>query len=142
MIRARAESGDMSLAHAGARIIGAIVLGDKPPHYIDPAGDGREIYISGFITTRAPDARTVGRLLLHHTKATAARAGVGLLRLDCYAGGDGALVRYYESVGFEQVTRFTVELLGATYTGCLLEQRLTHDPTELIGHTGGGCTVS
>lgn len=63
---------------------------------------------------------------------------MSLLRLDCYAGGDGALVRYYESVGFEQVTRFTVELFGAPYTGCLLEQRLP----KLTGRSGTGCTAS
>jgi GNAT superfamily N-acetyltransferase len=124
MIQARAESGDMWLAHTGDRILGAIVLGDKAPHYIDPAAHGRQIYITGFITSRAPDARTAGQILLQHAKDTAYREGISLLRLDCYAGGDGALVAYYESVGFEQVTRFSVELLGATYTGCLLEQRL------------------
>jgi hypothetical protein len=77
-------------------------------------------------------------LLLRHAKATADRTGVSLLRLDCYAGGAGALVRYYESVGFEQVTRFTVELFGKSYTGCLLEQRL---PT-VNGRTGRGCTAA
>jgi GNAT superfamily N-acetyltransferase len=137
-IRGRVESGNMWLARAGERILGAIVLGDKAPDYIDQPADGPEIYITGFITSRAPDARAAGQLLLRHAKATAARSGMSLLRLDCYAGGDGALVRYYESVGFEQVTRFTVELFGAPYTGCLLEQRLP----ELTGRSGTGCTVS
>jgi GNAT superfamily N-acetyltransferase len=122
MIQARAESGDMWLAHIGDRILGAIVLGDKAPHYIDPADHWPEIYITGFITSRAPDARTAGQRLLQHAKDSAYREGISLLRLDCYAGGDGALVAYYESAGFEQVARFSVELLGATYTGCLLEQ--------------------
>jgi hypothetical protein len=59
-----------------------------------------------------------------HARAVARQRGAGLLRLDCYAGGDGALVAYYESVGFQQVVRFTVEILGTPYTGCLLQQRL------------------
>jgi GNAT superfamily N-acetyltransferase len=124
LIRARVESGAMWLAHNGGLLLGAIVLGDEAPSYVDPAGE-REIYISGFITSRAPDARAAGRLLLHHAKTAAADAGISLLRLDCYAGGTGGLVAYYESVGFEQVTRFTVDLSGVAYTGCLLELRLT-----------------
>lgn len=54
---------------AGERILGAIVLGDKAPDYIDQPADGREIYISGFITSRAPGARAAGQLLLRHAKA-------------------------------------------------------------------------
>jgi hypothetical protein len=30
------------------------------------------------------------------------------LRVDCWAGGEGALVRYYEAAGFTATTRFTV----------------------------------
>ena len=33
--------------------------------------------------------------------------GVSLLRVDCYAGGDGKLVRYYESNGFTRTEAFT-----------------------------------
>jgi hypothetical protein len=94
-------------------------MDDQPPVYIRPAGEA-EIYISGLITSGGALARTVGRALLGHAKATAQRAGIGLLRLDCYAAGDGALIRYYESVGFHQVTSFTIGLMGAPYTGCLL----------------------
>jgi GNAT superfamily N-acetyltransferase len=124
MIRGRAGSGKMWLAHAEGQVLGAIVLGDKAPSYIDQPAEEAEIYIGGLITSRAPHARTVGRTLLDHAKTTARRADISLLRLDCYAGGDGGLVAYYESVGFHQVTRFTVELMGAPYTGCLLQQRL------------------
>jgi ribosomal protein S18 acetylase RimI-like enzyme len=128
LIRGRAGSGTMWLAHTGAQLLGAIVLGDKPPVYIKPAVGSAgepEIYISGFITSRALRARTAGRTLLDHAITTARRAGINLLRLDCYAGGDGGLVRYYESVGFQQVSRFIIELMGAPYTGCLLQKRLT-----------------
>jgi GNAT superfamily N-acetyltransferase len=125
MIRRRVESGATWLAYDGTALLGAIALSDEPPHYIDrPAGEP-EIYISGFITARSSRARVAGPALLAHAKATARRANVGLLRLDCYAGGDGGLVAYYESVGFRQVARFTVDVLGAPYTGCLMEQRLT-----------------
>jgi GNAT superfamily N-acetyltransferase len=124
LIRARAGSGSMWLAHAGERLLGAIVLDRQAPQYICYAEDVSAIYISGFITSRAPDARSLGQVLLRHARATADRAGIEQLRLDCYAGGDGGLVAYYEAVGFKQVSRFSVELMGATYTGCLLELRL------------------
>jgi GNAT superfamily N-acetyltransferase len=132
LIRHRADSGTMWLAHTGQLLLGAIVLADEAPSYIDqPAGEA-EIYISGFITSRAPHARIAGRKLLDHTRTTARRAGINLLRLDCYAGGDGGLVRYYESIGFHQVTRFTIELMGTPYSGCLLQQRLTPGPPQPI----------
>lgn len=124
LIRSRAAGGDMWLAENGARVLGAIVLDRAAPRYVThPAGEPA-IHVSGFITSRAPEARTVGRLLLDHARATARGRGIGLLRLDCYAGGDGALVAYYESAGFIRIDTFTVELLGGTYHACLLEQRL------------------
>ncbi|MFB9239439.1 GNAT family N-acetyltransferase [Plantactinospora siamensis] len=124
MIRGRVRTDRMWLARAGSRTVGAIVLGGPAPSYIPvPAGEP-EIYLSGFVTTRAPEGREAGRALLAYARDTARRAGIGVLRLDCYAGGDGALVRYYESAGFRRVARFTVELLGSPYRGCLLEQRL------------------
>jgi GNAT superfamily N-acetyltransferase len=121
----------MWLAQTGGQVLGAIVLDDEPPSYFSPA-DEPEIYVSGFITSRAAHARTVGRALLEHAKATARQAGISLLRLDCYAGGDGSLVTYYESVGFRRVTRFTVELMDAPYTACLLQQRVSPGPPEAI----------
>lgn len=125
LIRARAESGTMWVARSQSQILGAVVLGSHPPHYIAHPAERPEIYISGMIASRAPNARGIGRVLLEHATETARRASIGLLRLDCYAGGDGGLVAYYESAGFRQVDRFTVGLMGSRYSGCLLEQRLT-----------------
>lgn len=135
-IHERANSGSTWVADTGTKLLGAIVLGDKPPGYIDqPAGEP-EVYISGFITSRVSRAHNVGAMLLEHARATARQAGISLLRLDCYAGGDGRLVRYYESVGFRQVTRFTVELFGAPYTGCLLQHRLTQQQAQDVHRSG------
>jgi hypothetical protein len=48
-----------------------------------------------------------------------------LVRVDCYAGDDQALVRYYESQGFRRVRPFVVELTGdRSWPGQLLEDRL------------------
>jgi hypothetical protein len=49
---------------------------------------------------------------------------VTLLRVDCYAGDDQALVRYYEREGFRRVAAFTVDRPNAPWPGQLLEDRL------------------
>lgn len=63
------------------------------------------------------------RLLLDHARAEAADRGLGLLRVDCWAGGGGALIRYYQSAGFTPTVRFMV----GDWQGQLLEQRMTAD---------------
>ncbi|MEW9552598.1 hypothetical protein [Nonomuraea sp. NPDC050783] len=52
--------------------------------------------------------------------AEALARGVGLLRVDCYAGDDGRLVAYYESCGFTRVAPFRVK----DWPGMLLQRRL------------------
>ncbi len=126
----------MVLANDSTGLVGAIVLGDHPPFYVEPAGEP-EFYLGGFITlppansTTRPAARGAGSVLWQHVYDTARVAGVALLRLDCYAGGDRALVRYYEGRGFHAVRELTVQFPGATrpYHGCLLARRLpAEDP--------------
>jgi hypothetical protein len=46
--------------------------------------------------------------------------GAHLLRVDCYAGGDRALVRYYERQGFTATDPFAV----GEWPGQVLEERL------------------
>ncbi|MNW16651.1 hypothetical protein D3C71_2155650 [compost metagenome] len=36
-------------------------------------------------------------------------AGVRRLRVDCYGGGSGDLVRFYESCGYERIATFDVD---------------------------------
>jgi GNAT superfamily N-acetyltransferase len=50
----------------------------------------------------------VGSALLTHAAEETARAGISLLRVDCYAGDDGKLVRYYEDNGFVRTETYTV----------------------------------
>lgn len=51
--------------------------------------------------------------------------GVRLLRLDCWAGGDGKLVAYYQGQGFTLSQRLTgTGSDGQPWTGALLQQRL------------------
>jgi hypothetical protein len=45
---------------------------------------------------------------------------VGLLRVDCFAGNDGALVRFYERCGYTKTETFTV----GKWPGQVLERRV------------------
>lgn len=84
--------------HPEAGVVGALVLGD-PVAYAPPAA-GPERYVRLLIASRDPRARGVGRHLLDFAAAEARAAGAERLRVDCYCGGDQALVRFYESCGY------------------------------------------
>jgi GNAT superfamily N-acetyltransferase len=98
--------------------VGAMTLSPQAPHYV-PAADEPELYITLLVTARPFAGRGVGGTLLAHASGEAQRLGVGLLRVDCYAGGDGRLVDYYRRNGFTPVATFTV----GTWPGQLLSQR-------------------
>ena len=79
-----------------------------------------ELYISFLITHRAWNGRGVGKRLMEQARKLAHAAGVLLLRVDCYAGDDGKLVKYYESQGFEKTDAFQER----GWKGQILAQRL------------------
>ncbi|MBB5137021.1 ribosomal protein S18 acetylase RimI-like enzyme [Thermocatellispora tengchongensis] len=108
----------MRIAEVGGEPAGCMVLG-APMDYIAPAGEP-ELYVQGLVIDRRFAGLDVGGTLLRHAYAEAVAAGVSLLRVDCYAGDDGRLVRYYESQGFTRTEQFTV---GA-WPGQLLQRRV------------------
>jgi predicted N-acetyltransferase YhbS len=73
----------------------------------------------------------VGGALIAKAKDEARAKGAGPLRVDCYAGGDGQLVRYYRRNGFEPVAEFTV----GDWPGQLLSQQVK--PAKLENPGGG-----
>lgn len=81
-------------------IVGALALGDRSP-YVAPVSEP-ELYVRLLVTDRQYAGNQIGRRLLDHARDLARKAGVSLLRVDCYARGDGKLVRYYESQGFQR----------------------------------------
>jgi GNAT superfamily N-acetyltransferase len=116
------DSGGLYLADTGGRSVGALVVG-AAPEYV-PAAAEPELYVNLLVTDRRHAGQGVGARLLDHARHLARRAGVTLLRVDCYRGGDGALVRYYEGQGFVATARFTVDLPSGPWPGQVLEQRL------------------
>ncbi|MCP2164965.1 GNAT family N-acetyltransferase [Goodfellowiella coeruleoviolacea] len=112
------DEGELWLAEHGGptRPAGALVVGPTAHHYV-PASDVPELYVLGLVGSRQPWARGAGRLLLDHARAEAVRRGAHRLRVDCYAGDDRALVRFYTSAGFTPTQTFTV----GEWPGQLLE---------------------
>jgi GNAT superfamily N-acetyltransferase len=116
------RSGGLRIAHADGTPVGAMVVGAAPA-YVFPAREP-ELYVRALVSSREhPAGRGAGRLLLAQARAEAVDRGLGLLRVDCWAGGEGALIRYYESAGFTPTERFMV----GDWQGQVLEQRLPVD---------------
>jgi GNAT superfamily N-acetyltransferase len=89
-----------------------------------PPADEPELYVRLLVTERASKGQNIGGQLLEHAVKLARDAGAGLLRVDCFAGGDGALIRYYEKQGFTRTEAFAVPVSGSEWPGQVLAQRV------------------
>ncbi|UNO40057.1 GNAT family N-acetyltransferase [Streptomyces sp. MST-110588] len=100
---------------------GALVLdsGPSPQMPIAVAGEP-ERYVRLLVSHRRYAGRGIGAALLAHAAEETRRAGVELLRVDCWAGGGGELVAFYERNGFAPTDRFLVE----TWPGQVLARRI------------------
>jgi GNAT superfamily N-acetyltransferase len=103
---------------------GALVLhpGPSPQMPIAPAGEP-ERYVRLLVSDRRHAGRGIGAALLAHAVEEARRAGVALLRVDCWAGEEGRLVAFYERNGFSRTEEFHV---GA-WPGQVLARRVEQD---------------
>lgn len=88
-------------------LLGVLVLGEAQP-YVSPATEP-EIYVRVLAASRDDRARGIGRRLLAFADNRARATGVQSLRVDCYGGGTGDLVRFYESCGYERIAAFSVD---------------------------------
>ncbi|NJP32544.1 GNAT family N-acetyltransferase [Micromonospora thermarum] len=90
-----------------------------------PPATEPELYVNLLVTDRAYAGHGIGGRLLAHAADLARERRLDLLRVDCYAGGDGALVRWYERQGFTRTETFTVERPGREpWPGQVLARRL------------------
>ncbi|HWD83208.1 MAG TPA: GNAT family N-acetyltransferase [Kribbella sp.] len=118
-----ADDGGLWVGEADGRVVGALAVGTALPYV--PAVDEPELYVRLLVSERASAGQNVGGVLLDHARDLAREAGVGLLRVDCFAGGDGALVRYYERQGFTRTETFSEFSGPAEWRGQVLAQRLS-----------------
>lgn len=97
--------------------VGALIVGEKHP-FIRPAGEP-ELYVILLVTSRRRAGEGIGSSLVERAVDEARDAGVGLLRVDCWAGAP-RLVQWYEEQGFAPVERFHV----GEWEGQLFERRI------------------
>jgi GNAT superfamily N-acetyltransferase len=109
------------LAELDGTPVGALILdtGPSPQLPIAPAGEP-ERYVRLLVSDRRQAGRGVGAALLAHAAEETRRAGVRLLRVDCWAGGGGRLVRFYERNGFTATDPFR----SGTWPGQVLTRRV------------------
>lgn len=109
------------IAESDGNPVGALVLdsGPSPQMPIAPAGEP-ERYVRLLVSDRRYARRGIGAALLAHAAEETRRAGVKLLRVDCWAGGGGELVAFYERNGFTPTDRF----LSGTWPGQVLGRRV------------------
>ena len=100
---------------------GTLVLdsGPSPQMPIAPAAE-TERYVRLLVSDRRYAGLGVGAALLAHAAEETRRAGAELLRVDCWAGGGGELVAFYERNGFAPTDRF----LSGTWPGQVLARRI------------------
>lgn len=98
------------IAELDGKTAGAMVVGDGPNPWMPIApADEPERYVRLLISDRRHAGLGIGAALLVHAEDEARRAGVALLRVDCWAGGGGELVAFYQRCGFTPTERFQVK---------------------------------
>jgi GNAT superfamily N-acetyltransferase len=115
-IRRMIEGSELLLLERDGVPVAALAHGPVAHDYV-PAAVGPEDYV--LLLVADPSARGAGRRLLDESWARARADGIDRQRVDCYAGGDGKLVRFYESAGFTRAATFDVD----GWPGQLLERR-------------------
>lgn len=114
-----ARSSELTIAEVGDQVVGALEVSESSPSYA-PQVHENNLYIYMLLTSRQLIGQGIGRALLNHARADCRTRGLELLRVDCWAGGEQRLVRYYESQGFTATEQFNRD----GWLGQLLIQRL------------------
>ncbi|WP_328907364.1 GNAT family N-acetyltransferase [Streptomyces sp. NBC_00234] len=98
---------DPYIAELDGLSVGALVLDDGPsPQMPIAPAEEPERYVRLLVSDRRYAGLGIGAALLAHAADETRRAGVELLRVDCWAGGGSELVAFYERNGFTATDRF------------------------------------
>lgn len=114
-----AGSSGTTIAQFENEVVGALEVNELSPSYA-PGTNEPGLYVDLLLTSRRFIGRGIGTALLDHARADCLARGLRLLRVDCWAGGDQRIVRYYESAGFTATELFDRN----GWPGQLLVQRL------------------
>ena len=118
-VKGMAADPGLRIAMVDGEPAGALIVSEDHDQHV-PAVDERELYVRLLITSRRFTGQRIGGRLVEYALDEARRRGIDLVRVDCWAGGDGELQRYYEGQGFKPTVRFNVE----DWVGQVLEQRV------------------
>jgi GNAT superfamily N-acetyltransferase len=116
-IREMVEANELIVLERDGAVVAALAHGPAPHDYVPPAEEPEDYVV---LLVSDPAVRGAGRRLLDEAWIRARARGLRLQRVDCYAGGDGKLVRFYESAGFTPTQRFEVD----GWPGQILERRV------------------
>ncbi|WP_354641900.1 GNAT family N-acetyltransferase [Kitasatospora camelliae] len=105
------------------RTVGACVLAEEAPDHA-PAVAERELYVRWLLTDRSRKGAGIGAALVADAVEETRARGISLLRVDCYAGGDRALVEQYVRLGFTPTEAFELDRPEGPWPGQVLEIRL------------------
>ena len=105
-------------------IAAVLALGDEAVEWMNARGNTQQWGSAPWTGSQQREAVIRGAALIGYAREEAAARGIGLIRVDCWAGEDGSLVRVYEKYGFSRVQEFTVALLTGPWPGMLLAMRL------------------
>ena len=124
-VRGRIDRRELRVAVTGDdEIAGIVSLSRQAADYVR-ATEEPELFINLLATSRRFKGHDVGGLLIAEARAEAARQGLGLLRVDCFAGDDGRLKDWYASQGFAEVEPFVVKREGRPdWPGMLFAMRV------------------
>ena len=114
-----ARSPGLTVAENGGEVVGALEISENSPSYA-PATDECNLYIHLLLTSRSFIGHGIGAALLDRARADCRSRDLRLLRVDCWAGGQQQLIRYYESAGFTATEGFDRD----GWPGQLLVQRV------------------
>ncbi len=123
-VHGHAHGGAMRIAEGqDGTVLGAMVITETRQAYVPEAGEP-ELYVNLLLVSRRHSGQGIGAALIEQARHEAAARGIDLMRVDCWAGEGGSLVRVYEKYGFSLVQEFTVPLPGGDWPGMLLAMRL------------------
>ncbi|SCK05106.1 GNAT family N-acetyltransferase [Streptomyces sp. WMMB 322] len=110
---------------------GVLVLHSGPsPQMPIAQAEEPERYVRLLVSHRRYAGLGIGAALLDRAAEEARRSGVGLLRVDCWAGGGGELVAFYERNGFTRTDAFR----HGSWPGQVLARRIAAH-AQPTGHT-------
>jgi GNAT superfamily N-acetyltransferase len=127
-IRDQSLGGGMRIAEdQDGAVLGAMVITGTRQAYVPAAGEP-ELYVNLLLVSRRHSGQGIGAALIEDAKQEAAARDIGLIRVDCWAGEDGSLVRVYEKYGFSRVQELAVTLPAGVWPGMLLAIRGPRTP--------------